>query len=162
MKMRTAVTCLVAVILALPLEGWSQAQPLNNWATVVAVPSGQKLVVELNSGQTVKGKLGAASDTALSLVQGKNIQDVNRSDIRKVYRESGSPGKSMLIGTGIGAGGGALVGVAAGGCDDSDFLCVDRGDSAAIGAGVGAVIGAVTGLVIGLVRHKKTLIYQNS
>ena len=90
MKMRTVVTCLIAMILALPLEAWSQAQPLNSWATVAAVPSGQKLVVELNSGKTIKGKLGAATDTGLSLVQGKKVEDINRNDIRKVYRESRS------------------------------------------------------------------------
>jgi len=154
--------CMLALVMAVPTDAWTQSHPLNNWAAVVAVPSGQKLAIELNSGKRISGKLGAASETGLSIVRGKKTQDINRSDIRKIHRESGpSVGKSTLIGTGIGGGSGAIIGAAAGGCDSSsDFFCLSRGETAAVLGVLGASIGAVTGLVIGLVGGKKTLIYE--
>ena len=151
MRLRRVVICTLALIMAVPAYAWTQSRPLNNWATVVAVPSGQKLVIELNSGKRVNGKLGAVSETGLSIVRGNKVEDINRSDIRKVHRESGpSVRKSTLIGTGIGGASSVIIGAATGG----DFV-----GSAALGI-LGASIGAVTGLVTGLVRGKKTLIYE--
>src|SRR5262245_15174175 len=149
MRLRNVVICLLALIMVVPTDAWTQSGPLNNWTNVGAVPSGQKLVIELNSGKRLYGKLGAVSETGLSIVRGKKSEDINRSDIRKIHRESGaSVGKSTLIGTGIGGGGGAIIGAAAGGCDRSDFICFSRGETAAVAGVLGASIGAITGLVI--------------
>jgi len=152
---------MLALIIGVPSDAWTQSRPLNNWTNVAAVPSGQKLIIELNSGKRLNGKLGAVTEMSLSIVRGKKSEDINRSDIRKVHRESGtSVGKSMLVGTGIGGGSGAIIGAAVGGCERSDFVCFSRGEAAAVGAVIGASIGAVTGVVIGLIRHKQTLIYE--
>jgi len=158
MKLRTVVICILALISA-PLEVLPQSLPLNNWSAVVAIPSGQKLNVELNTGKHLNGKLSAASEKGLSIVAGKETEDINRSDVRKVYRETGtSVTKSTLVGAGIGGAGGAIAGAAVEGCDG--IGCVSRGEGAAVGALVFATVGALTGLVIGLLRHHKTLIYQ--
>jgi hypothetical protein len=160
-KLRNVVICMLALIMVVPPDAWTQSPPLNNWTTVVAVPAGQKLVIELNSGKRLNGKLGAVSETGLSIVRGKKSEDISRSDIRKVHRESGaSLGKSTLIGAGIGGGSGAIIGAAGGGCDGRGFICFSRGETAAALGVVGASIGSVAGLVIGMVRHKKTLIYE--
>jgi hypothetical protein len=161
MRMRNVVSCLIAGMLALPMDGLAQSTSTNNWAAVATVPSGQKLVVELKTGRKVKGKFDSASETAVTLVRGKNTEDINRSDILKVYSENGvSATKSTLIGTAIGGGTGAVLG-AAGGCDPNDFVCsIDRGGAAAILGVLGAGIGAMTGFFIGKGRQKKVLIYE--
>ena len=159
--MRNVFSCLIAGMLALPMDGLAQSASTNNWAAVATVPSGQKLVVELKTGKKVKGKFGSASETAVTLVRGKNTEDLNRSDIRKVYSENGvSATKSTLIGTAIGGGTGAVLGAATGGCDANDFCVTDRGDIAAVLGVLGAGIGAITGFVVGKLRQKKVIIYE--
>jgi hypothetical protein len=161
MRMRNIVSCLIAVMLALPIDGLAQSTSTNNWAAVATVPSGQKLVVELKTGKKVKGKFGSASETAVTLVRGKITEDINRSDIRKVYSENGvSATKSTLIGTAIGGGTGAVVGAATGGCDPNAFCIIGPGGSAALLGVLGAGIGAITGFVVGKVRQKKVVLYE--
>jgi hypothetical protein len=161
MRIRNVVSCLIAVMLALPMDGLAQSTSTTSWATVATVPSGQKLVIELKTGEKLKGKFGSASETAVTLVRGKNTENINRSDIRKVYSENGvSATKSTLIGTAIGGGTGAVLGAATGGCHPNDFLCVSRGEAAALGVVLGAGIGAITGFVVGKLRQKKVLIYE--
>ena len=159
MSMRKIASCLVAGMLAISMDGMAQSTLTNNWTAVTTVPSGQSVVIELRTGKKVKGKFGSASETSVTLVHGTKTEDINRSDIRKVSRESGgSAGKSTLIGTAIGGGAGAGLGAAAGGCDQSCFI--DRGELTAAFGVAGAGIGAVLGLVVGKARQKKTLIYE--
>ena len=161
MRMRTLVSCLIAVMLALPLEGI--AQTANNWKSVTSLQSGQKVIVELKDGKKLKRKFGHASETSVTLLSGKNTEDVARTDIRKVYRETGaSKGKSTLVGAGVGGGAGAIFGAAALGSDDKGWFSITRSEAAGVVGIFGASVGAVTGFVVGLVRHKKTLIYEAS
>ena len=161
MRIRNVVSCLIAVMLALPMDGLAQSTSTTSWATVATVPSGQKLVIELKTGEKLKGKFGSASETGMTLVRGKNTEDIKRSDIRRVYRENGvSATKSTLIGTAIGGGTGAVLGAATGGCDSGGIICFTRGETA-LGLGIfGAGIGAITGFVVGKLRQKKVLIYE--
>ena len=160
MRMRKTASCLIAATLVLPVQGLAQqSASTNNWTAVTAVPSGQKLVVELKTGKEIKGEFGSASETSVTLVRGKSTEDINRSDIRKVYRESrGSAGKSTLIGTAIGGGTGVVAGAASGGC--TQFCIIGRGEATAILGVGGAGIGAITGFVVGKLRQKKVLIYE--
>lgn len=77
-------------------------------------------------------------------------------------------GTSLLIGTGIGAGVGAVTGFAIGPCDKSTEDVIGtaiecgmllqgdtRGETAAVWAVLGAMSGAVTGLVVGAAGHEK-------
>lgn len=161
MRMRKIVSCFIAVLLALPIDGPAQSTSTNNWTAVTTVPSGQRLVIELRTGKKVKGEFGSASETTVTVARGKNTQDINRSDIRKIYRENGvSAGKSTLIGTAIGGGTGAVLGAAAGGCDPQSFCIIDRGGVAGILGVAGAIGGAITGFVVGKLRQKKVLIYE--
>ena len=161
MRMRIVVFCLIAGMLATPMDGLAQSTSTNNWTAITTVASGQKLVIELKSGKKVTGKFGSASETAVTLARGKKTEDINRSDIRKVFREKGlSVPKRTLRGTAIGAGAGAVVGLAIGGCDKPNGCVVDRGVYAAAGGVVGATVGALTGFVRGLLSHRKTLIYE--
>jgi len=162
MRMRIVASCVIAGMLALPMDGLAQStSTTNNWAAVTTVPSGQKLIVELKTGKKIKGKFGSASETAVTLARGKNAEDIKRSDIRKVYSENGvSATKSTVIGTAIGGGTGAVLGAAIGGCDPNAFCTIGRGGSAALLGVLGAGIGAITGFVVGKVRQKKVVIYE--
>jgi hypothetical protein len=162
MRIRRIISCLIATTLVLPIEGVAQqSASANNWAAITTVRSGEKLIIELKTGKELKGKFGSASETAVTLVRGKNTEDINRSDIRKVYRENGvSATKSTLIGTAIGGGSGAVLGAAAGGCHPGDIFCTTRGETAAILGVLGAGIGAITGFVVGKLRQKKVLMYE--
>jgi hypothetical protein len=158
--MRNILSCLIAVILAMPSSASAQSVGNNGWAAVATSPAGQNLQVELKSGKTVKGKLSSASESGLTLLRGKTKENIERADVRRIYRKGGkSVGKSTLIGAGVGGAGGAIVGTAAGG-DGKGIMSFSRKGGAAVFGVAGAAIGAITGLVIGLVRHKKTLIYE--
>jgi hypothetical protein len=133
MRMRKIVSCFIAAMLALSIDGLAQSTSTNNWTSVRTLPSGQKLVIELRNGKKVKGEFGSASETTVTVARGKNTEDINRSEIRKIYRENGvSAGKSTLIGTAIGGGGGAVLGGAIGGCDPQSFCIIGRGGAAGI------------------------------
>ena len=161
MRMRKIVSCFIAAMLALPIDGLAQSTSSNNWTAVTTLPSGQKLVIELRNGKKVKGEFGSASETTLTVALSKNTEDINRSEIRKIYRENGvSAGKSTLIGTAIGGGTGAVLGGATGGCDPQSFCIIDRGAAAGILGVAGASVGAITGFVVGKLRQKKVLIYE--
>jgi hypothetical protein len=159
--MRKIVSCFITAMLALPIEGLAQSTSTNNWTAVTTVPSGQKLVIELRNGKKVKGEFGSASETSVTVARGKNTEELNRSDVRKIYRENGvSAGKSTLIGTTIGGGTGAVLGAATGGCDPQSFCIIDRGGVAGILGVAGASVGAITGFVVAKLRQKKVLIYE--
>jgi hypothetical protein len=97
--MRNIVTYVIVVILAAPLNGLAQNVSAN-WTTVTALQPLQKLIVELKSGKTVKGEFSSASDSGLTLIRGNKMENVDRTEIRKIYQDGGtSATKSTLIGT---------------------------------------------------------------
>lgn len=137
------------------------AQSTNNWTAVTTLQSGKKVSIELKSGKKVKGKFGSASETSITVIRGKNTEDVNRADIQKVYRENGkSIGESTLIGTGMGGGVGAIMGAAVGGCNGDQWVCFTRGETATYLGAFGAGLGAITGFLVGSLSHNMTLIYE--
>jgi hypothetical protein len=161
MRMKNVMSCLIIVTLAIPAGGIAQGIPTSNWSPVGAVPMGEKLIVERSDGKKLKGSMGSVSESGLTLVRGQKLQYIERSEIKKIYRDGGkSKTKATLIGAGVGGASGAVIGAAAGGCDPNDWICFSRGETAAVTAVVGAAFGAITGFVVGIARHKKTLIYE--
>src|SRR6185436_12326757 len=97
------LSVLMLTLLLMPSHGFAQAAS-GDWATVRAVPAGEKLAVELKSGKRENGKVIRTSDTGLTLQNGKKEKEIPRDDVRRVHRVAGkSAGKSTLIGTGVGA-----------------------------------------------------------
>lgn len=118
------------------------------------------MVVKLQSGQTIKGRLKVISDIHLTLARGKRSFDIDRQDVRQIHRVVP---KSAAKPTLIGAGAGAAIGTAglaiAAAADDTGG---SEGELAAAFVGVaiiGAGIGALVGLAFGS-REKKVLIYE--
>ena len=166
--MRTKRRQLVGVILiaavlfpAIGLSAQAQVamQNTGDWSAVSSVPTGDRLVVKLKSGQTVEGKLSAVSDNALSLsVKGKTV-DVKRDEVFSIHHVTKkSATKATLIGMGVGAGAGAAIGLA-GSSNDNGFDKIDHAVTAGL-AVLGAGAGAAIGYFIGRGGRKSVLIYQ--
>lgn len=166
MKIRNKGAVIIAfalvAMIARPHIVFAQAAPtpiIGSWDGVKAVPSGDKVEVELRNGQKLKGRLISVSDTILAIRKGNNTIDATRADAIKVYRGGvrTSTARSTLLGLGIGAGSGAVAGAiaagAAGGSEDSGLLVL------ILGAG-GAIGGTIGGFLIGISRKKQELIYE--
>jgi hypothetical protein len=130
----------------------------GDWSGLKAVTSGRKLVIQLKNGKTVKGKLSSVSDTELSLSLDNKPVHLKPEDVLRVYQIVGkSAKKATLIGLGVGAAAGAVVG-AAGGDDDGFFI--SRAQFAAGLSVLGAGVGAFAGFVMGKNGNKRMLIYE--
>ncbi len=150
-------------VLARPLIAVAQTPGVpivGSWEGLKAVPPGDELAVGLRNGRSLKGRLSLVTDTTLTLAQGRNTTDINRSDILRVDRViSKSAKRATMIGLGIGAGvGGVSGGVAAasGPGEPNEY-----GLAVLIIGVIGAGIGALTGYLIGSRKHR-VLIYQTS
>jgi hypothetical protein len=85
-------------------------------------------------------------------------QEIKREEVQTVYRVTRkSATKATLIGMGVGAGAGAVLGAI--GSEGSDFDKLDQAIVAGL-IGVGAIIGTVAGYFIGRTGRKKELIYE--
>jgi len=132
----------------------------GDWSRLNTVTAGSKLTIKLKNGQTIDGKLSSVSDTLLSLsVKDKSV-DVKRQDVLSVYQVTKkSAAKATLIGLGVGAGGGAAIGLAGTKNDNSGFEKLDHAVTAGLTV-LGAGAGALTGYLVGRSGRKRVLIYQ--
>ena len=158
-----ASVILIATVLfsskTLSAQAQVATQNIGDWSAVSSVPTGDRLVVKLKSGQTVEGKLNSVSDATLSLTAKGKPVDVRREDVSSVYHViKKSATKATLIGLAAGAGAGAAIGLA-GSASDNGFDKIDHAVTAGLTV-VGAGAGAAIGYVIGRQSRKRVLIYQ--
>ncbi len=162
-NVRKRFTVSIALIASLLLSTMTlTAQTMNSdWSRLSALESGSKLVVKLKNGETVKGKLSGVSETALSLSVKDKPVELMREDVFTVHQTTEkSAKKATLIGLGVGAGAGALVGKAGTGGDSGfDFEKLDHAVTAGL-AVLGAGAGAGIGYLVGRSGRKQVLIYQ--
>ena len=151
----TLVILLTSLLLS-PVTLMGQATT-SDWSRLTSVTTGSKLSVKLRNGNKVEGTLSSVSDTALTLMVKNTSTELKRDDIRTVHLVGGkSAKKGALIGLGVGAGTGALVG---GVLDASgDNFPLAKGVTTAIGTILGAGLGALGGALIG--RGKRVLLYE--
>ena len=161
--MKTKLSLVVlALLTAFSHSPITTAQTTTNrdWAAVVAQPQGTKLLIKLKTGKTIEGRVTGVSDTALQLTKGNSRIDLDRGDIKKVWRVGGrQTGKSTLMGLGIGAGAGAAIGAVVAASDGPAESGEGHLPIAHLGA-AGAIIGTVSGVITGLFVRKKVLIYE--
>jgi small nuclear ribonucleoprotein (snRNP)-like protein len=134
---------------------------MSDWSRLNLVPSRSKLSIKLKSGKSVNGKLNSVSDAALNLTVKNAPTELKREDILTVHQViKKSAAKSTLVGLGLGAGAGTVVGLAADASSDGGAF--EKVDNVGTGAAVviGAVAGTVTGFLIGR-GSKRVLIYQS-
>jgi hypothetical protein len=157
-----AVAILVSVLLMLPSSAFSQGRSTNDWLALQRLTSGDKLRVELKQGNTAEGRLISSTDTTLSIEVGKVTRDIKQTDVKRIYLVLGkSAGKTVLKGTAIGAGTGAVLGAGLGeDCSKSSGVCLSRGGLAILGAALFAIPGAIIGLILGASKNNHQLIYE--
>jgi hypothetical protein len=122
MKSRVS-SLLIALVLLLTTSTIAPAQTNNSGQPATALNSqdwqglrdlklGKKILVELKSGGTVKGKLFSLEGTRLVLSDDGNAYDLEQREIRRVYELKGrwSRTKASRIGAIIGLVVGAVVG----------------------------------------------------
>jgi len=155
----TAVVFLLAVILAssIPARAQNPTTPvIGCWDAIKALPSRDELSVTLKDGSSQKGKLTDATDTLLTLSQGKKINEIRREAIFQIYR---AVPKSRSRATGTGAAVGAGLGLMTAAFGDGSSGHGSSAGTAVAGvlftAGLGALIGR--GIAGG---HERVLIYE--
>lgn len=160
----SAIVVLLALLFnATAATARQAAGSTREWAAVKAVPVGEKLRVEQKNGERIEGRLRSVDDTTLTLDRGKNVIELSRDSIKKVYRlirrsTGKSVGRSTGIGAAIGFGVGAATGVALGTYEDLEttgLVALLGTAGAGIGAGIGAIAGALGS------KHKKALVYED-
>ena len=150
---------ILALIVSLLLASVTSAQNTGDWSALSAVAAGSKLVVKLKTEKSVEGKLSNVSDTALSLSVKNRPVELRREDVLSVHRVVGkSATKATLIGAGVGAGTGAVIGLAGSASHDS-FNDLDKAVTAGLSV-IGAGAGAITGYLIGRSGKKRILVYE--
>src|SRR5688572_21664026 len=72
---------------AIPIRSQEPATPVvGTWDAIKALPSSDELTVKLKDGSSKKGRLTEVTDTALILSRGKNVTEIRRDVIFKIYR----------------------------------------------------------------------------
>lgn len=129
----------------------------GTWADVMSVAPGKELLVQLINGTTEKGKLSVASETKLTLTRRQQNIEIDRADVLRVYRIGGRQmGRRALIGMGIGAGAGAIIGgVTFKGETENGEEFLPALVFGIVGGGLGALAGVIAGS-----SKKRTLIYE--
>lgn len=135
----------------------------DDWASVMSLSPGEKLIVDLKDGRTVRGKLTKVSGDGLTLSDRRRAAEVSRESVLRVYLVTrGTRGRAALIGAAVGAGAGAAWG-ARYASEALDPTAGNRG-RAILGtslrfAGVLGGVGALVGLSLGR-GEERELIYR--
>jgi hypothetical protein len=125
------------------------AAQTNDWNTVKALATGAEVRITADT-RTVRGKVLRVSDESIVLASGKGQEMVSKQEVLRVrLRGDSHRGRNSLIGLGVGAAIGVIIGAAAHqDCTGWCFFYTSRGVDMAgagiafggIGAGVGALI----------------------
>ncbi len=129
---------------------------VGDWSIVELLTTGEKLEIELKSGNRIKGKLANVSNAGLIISGGGKNTDLGRDEVSRVYQLVGRRrGHSALRGTAIGVSIGAGIGLILYLPYRSDISGWVPPVFGAIGGGIGAGVGAVFSA-----GQKRVLIYQ--
>jgi hypothetical protein len=151
----------IAAIISIPVVTFSQTAPVVqvSWTALQSLKPNASIVVMTKDGTETKGKFRSVSENAIVIGSGRKTKNLPRENIVAVYSTRKSVKKYTLVGTGIGAGAGTVLGAAAGGCGTRDLICFGRGKTIAVAAPLLALPGALVGFLIGEGRSQKILVY---
>ena len=127
----------------------------NDWSRVESLSSNTRLVVEMQAGQSIKGKLLSATPSVLNISRDGRPIVLQQQDIARVYiANKGSRFKSALIGAGVGAAVG--IGISAA------YVYATKGDPLIAAGGLlyGLPAGAAIGGLAGGKSKKGLLVYE--
>jgi hypothetical protein len=147
-------------VLATSLTSWTQSNTAS-WENLNLLRAGNRIQVREMNSTKVAGVFLSASDTAISVQEGANLQTIQRQDVRSVkLMKNRHRLRNTLIGAGVGAGVGAGIGAATfHPCSASQFLCIQPGGRS-LPAGIGAVVGLLGGAAVGAVLPNNDTIYR--
>jgi hypothetical protein len=140
--MRTLAILLLAAVTA------AAQTPAPDWNSVKNLAPGTEIRVERAGGPSVRGRLRSASDETLVVDSGKGEEMLPRQQVaRLAVRGRGHRGRNTLIGLGVGAGVGLVIGFATR-ASPNQLQFVPN--SAVIGGltGAGALVGTIVGVAI--------------
>ena len=146
-----ALAILAFVLLAVSvLEGAGDKSDAARWENLQSVKPGSDVRVSLKNVETWQGKMRAVSDDGLAIQTSDGEKSFARDSVARVSAKSRSHRKrNVLIGLGVGAVTGVIVGVAnpelgQGTCEQGS--CTNAGTAAMVGvaaAAGGAAVGAI-------------------
>jgi hypothetical protein len=116
----------------------------GRWDKVANLVPGTQIIVEMQSGDSIRGGFVSVDDQSLAIDAGiNNRTSVPKSGVVRVLQEKKGK-RQTLIGTSIGAAGGVLTGVLISSRSDETFFA--RADLMALTCGgIGALAGALIG-----------------
>ena len=137
--------CLIACMLLLALELAAQSQ---SWSNVKALSPGTEIRISGPRPSAVRGTLLSVTDDSLMLNSSAGQEMFTRQQVNRVSsKKQGHRARNALIGLGVGAGTGLVVGaVGDQQCSPSCFLGNNIGK--AVFTPLGAILGALVGAVI--------------
>jgi hypothetical protein len=153
------VALLLMISLGLPTSLHAQLASPAGWAALDVLRVDNSIEVRMADGRKVKGDFVAVEAGSISVHSNGKVLQIHAADVARVDRLQLHVGRATLIGTAIGAAGGAVVGAA--GVVVIPCLCrPSRAQNAAGFAIVFAIPGAIIGMVIGSIHHHHELIYS--
>ena len=156
MKRKFFSLLVTAVLLVASLPTAFAQSGTRGWSTVQSMPVDERLIVKQKDGKTIEGKMIEANDSNLTISRSGKVVNISRDSIQQIQHVKGkaAKGKWALIGSGVGAGTGALIG--------ATKVSPDHDDSEVwvpVGAIFGAGFGALGGLIFGASRRDRTILY---
>jgi hypothetical protein len=143
--------------LTLILGGYACAeaqQPVSSFADLwMHVKSGDTVFVTDGSGQQTAGVFTKVSESTLSLVVDGQPREVPAADVREIAKRGDSLLNGTLIGAGIGA---VLEGAAFVDCDETTEECIHPAAAAAMGA----IVFGGAGALIDHLRKGRTVVFR--
>lgn len=145
------------IVLVLSLNSLAQS-PADRWHAVQQLLPGDEIAVRMKDQKSLKGKVAGVTDTVLKLSREGRIDDLARSEIKRVYWLAARQKRTQQRWAGVGAIAGFLGGV---------FTTVslsentDAASKAVAGIAIigGLLGGALLGWKLGS-RQRKVLVYE--
>jgi hypothetical protein len=122
------------------------------WGAVVSIPTNTSLEIELQTGESIRGRFRSANGEELVVDVGGSLRTLPRATIRQVIADTESKAvMGTFVGLGVGVGLGVLL-VSLRGVDTAGDLFVPP----VLLGGVGAVLG----LLGGRSRQNRNILYE--
>ena len=149
------VHALFCSLICYPISiGFGQTKSLASsdpWMIVQSIPYATELEVQLNDGQKLNGRLLAVSDTTLRISRKREIAEVNRDDIRKIYQLFTKSDEFRRMARNLGAITGASTGLE---------IVKDQGFGYFLLPALGGTFGAFGGYAVSKRMKSRMLIYD--
>lgn len=145
--MKLVIGMLLAAIVALAQSPSPTAGNTGkaDWANVAHLTVGDDIRVSMSDGKSFRGQLQSSTEDSLIIIAANAQHTLARAQVSKIATKSKSHrGRNTLIGLGVGAGAGLVIGAAGDrSCANDCFISKDflKETVTPIGAVIGAIIG---------------------